>query len=98
MTPLFLYIEPFPYDIAMEIVEDRRYSKNCGTIAVGISNNHIKKLLADNRISMVIPYHKSGLNHEVAMMRDIALYKDYTDVQNTRDKATGKKLDKDKLV
>lgn len=88
--------ETFPYDIAMEIVEDRRYSKNCGTIAVGISNNHIRKLLADDRISMVIPYHKSGLNHEVAMMRDIALYKDYTDVQNTRDKATGKKLDKDK--
>ena len=86
--------ETFPYDIAMEIVVDKRYSKNCGTIAVGISNNHIKKLLADPRISMVIPYHKSGLNHEVAMMRDIALYNDYTDVQNTRDKATGKKLEK----
>ena len=86
--------ESFPYDIAMEIVVDKKYSKNCGTIAVGISNKHIKKLLADDRISMVIPYHKSGLNHEVAMMRDIALYKDYTDVQNTRDKATGKKLEK----
>lgn len=88
--------ETFPYDIAMEIVTDRRYSKNCGTIAVGISNNHIRKLLADDRISMVIPYHKSGLNHEVAMMRDIALYHDYTDVQNTRDKKTGSKLDKKK--
>ena len=86
--------ESFPYDIAMEIVVDKKYSKNCGTIAVGISNKHIKKLLADDKISMVIPYHKSGLNHEVAMMRDIALYKDYTDVQNTRDKATGKKLEK----
>lgn len=85
--------ETFPYDIAMEIVTDRRYSKNCGTIAVGISHNHIKKLLADDRISMVIPYHKSGLNHEVAMMRDIALYHDYTGVQNTRDRRTGKKLD-----
>lgn len=88
--------ETFPYDIAMEIVTDTRYSKNCGTIAVGISNNHIRKLLADERISMVIPYHKSSLNHEVAMMRDIALYNDYTAYQNTRDKATGSKLDKDK--
>lgn len=88
--------ETFPYDIAMDLVVDRRYSKNCGTIAVGISKKHIRKLLADERISMVIPYHKSSLNHEVAMMRDIALYNDYTDVQNTRDKATGKKLDKDK--
>jgi hypothetical protein len=76
--------ETFPYDIAMEIVVDPRYSANCGTIAVGISNKHILKLLADDRISMVIPYHKSGLNHEVAMMRDIALYNDYTKVQSTR--------------
>lgn len=84
--------ETFPYDIAMELVVDPRYSANCGTIAVGISNKHILKLLADERISMVIPYHKSGLNHEVAMMRDIALYNDYTNVQNTRF-ADGSKLE-----
>ena len=88
--------ETFPYDIAMDIVVDPRYSANCGTIAVGISDNHIRKLLADERISMVIPYHKSSLNYEVAVMRDIALYNDYTNVQNTRDSRTGKKLDKDK--
>ena len=88
--------ESFPYDIAMDIQVDPRYSANCGTIAVGISNKHILKLLDDDRISMVIPYHKSSLNHEVAMMRDIALYKDYTDVQNTRSMATGKKLDSKK--
>ena len=96
--------ETFPYDIAMEIVDDPRYSANCGTIAVGISKAHILKLLADDKISMVIPYHKSGLNRDVAMMRDIALYHDYTSVQNTRyanDEAmygddAGKKLNKDK--
>ena len=84
--------ETFPYDIAMELVVDPRYSANCGTIAVGISDRHILKLLGDDRISMVIPYHKSGLNHEVAVMRDIALYKDYTKTQSTRF-ANGKKLE-----
>lgn len=85
--------ETFPYDIAMDIVVDPRYSANCGTIAVGISDRHILKLLDDDRISMVIPYHKSGLNHDVAIMRDIALYKDYTNTQRTRF-ANGKKLEK----
>jgi hypothetical protein len=85
--------ETFPYDIAMDIVVDPRYSANCGTIAVGISDNHILKLLNDKNISMVIPYHKSGLNHIVAMMRNIDLYNDYTKTQNTRF-ANGKKLEK----
>ena len=76
--------ETFPYDIAMELVVDPRYSANCGTIAVGISDNHILKLLNDENISMVIPYHKSGLNHIVAMMRNIDLYNDYTKIQGTR--------------
>lgn len=84
--------ETFPYDIAMELVDDPRYSANCGTIAVGISDNHIYKLLQDDKISMVIPYHKSGLNHIVAKMRNIDLYKDYTNTQNTRF-ANGKKLE-----
>ena len=84
--------ETFPYDVAMDIMADERYTKNCGTICVGISNAHIRKLLADDRISMVIPYHKSGLNHMVAEMRNIALYNDYTSVQNTR-YASGEKLD-----
>lgn len=83
--------ETFPYEVAMEIVDDPRYSKNCGTIAVGISDNHILKLLNDDRISMVIPYHKSGLNHIVAKMRNIDLYNDYTKTQNTR-LANGSKL------
>lgn len=85
--------ETFPYDIAMDIVVDPRYSANCGTIAVGISENHILKLLADDNISMVIPYHKSSLNAEVAKMRNIDLYNDYTKVQSTRF-ANGKKLEK----
>ena len=83
--------ETFDFDVAMDIMADPRYTPNCGTIAVGISDEHITKLLSDDRISMVIPYHKSGLNHIVATMRNIALYNDYTSFQNTRGK-DGKKL------
>ena len=86
--------ETFDFDVAMDFMADPRYTPYCGTIAVGISNGHINKLLSDDKISMVIPYHKSSLNHIVAKMRNIDFYNDYTDVQNTRDKRTGKKLEK----
>lgn len=86
--------ESFDYDIALEIQSADGYSKNCGTIAVGVSDEHIRKLLADPNIRMVIPYHKSGLNPEVARMNKIDQFTDYTDSQNTRHK-NGNKLDKD---
>lgn len=86
--------ESFDYDTALEIQEADGYSKNCGTIAVGVSDEHIRKLLADPNIRMVIPYHKSGLNPEVARMNKIDQFTDYTDSQNTRHK-NGNKLDKD---
>ena len=81
------------FELAVKIQNTEGYSQNCGTIAVGVSNEHIVKLLKDNDIRMVIPYHKSSLNHFVAKMGNIDQYKDYTNVQNTRDKATGKKIE-----
>ncbi len=83
------------YELAMAIQNATGYNMNCGTIAVGVSNEHIKKLLADPNIKMVIPYHKSSLNHIVAVMTNIDKYTDYTGVQNTRD-ANGVKLEKKK--
>ena len=80
------------FELAVEIQNTEGYSENCGTIAVGVSNEHIAKMLKDNDIRMVIPYHKSSLNHFVAQMGNIDQYHDYTSVQNTRDKATGKKI------
>lgn len=86
--------ETFDYDTAMEIQSDPEYAKNCGTIAVGISDEHIRKLLADDNIRMVIPYHKSGLNPVVAKMNKIDRFSDYTKSQNTR-YANGTKLSKE---
>lgn len=83
--------ETFPYEVAMHLQADPEYAKNCGTIAVGVSDRHIIKLLNDPTIQMVIPYHKSGINPVVARMRGIDLYTDYTKSQNTR-YASGKKI------
>lgn len=85
--------QTFPFDEAMAIQNAEGYSKNCGAIAVGISDAHIEKMLDDPNIQFIIPYHKSSLNAIVARMTNIDKYKDYTNVQNTR-KATGSKLDK----
>lgn len=83
--------ETFDYDTAVEIQNADGYRENCGTIAVGISDEHIDKMLDDDNIRMVIPYHKSGLNKAVAIANNIDAFKDYTNQQNTR-YADGTKL------
>ena len=93
--------ESFDYDTAVEIQNAEGYTENCGTICVGVSKQHIEKLLRDPNIRMVIPYHKSGLNPIVAHMNKIAEFTDYTSLatnpggcQNTVDK-DGKRVEKD---
>ena len=78
------------FELAKKIQNAEGYSKNCGTIAVGVSDQHIWKMLDDPDIRMIIPYHKSALNHIIAAMMDISKYENYTDYQNTR-KWNGKK-------
>lgn len=86
--------ESFDYEEAKEIQNAEGYTENCGTICVGVSDRHIRKLLGDPNIRMVIPYHKSGLNPIVAHMNKIAEFTDYTNKQNTTVKNTGAKADK----
>ena len=75
--------ETFPYEEAVALQEAEGYCDNCGTIAVGVSDAHILKMLDDPNIRMVIPYHKSGLPKQVAKMNNVATFTDYTNVQNT---------------
>ena len=84
--------QSFPFDEAMTIQNAEGYSKNCGVIAVGISDAHIEKMLGDPNIPFIIPYHKSSLNAIVARMTNIDKYKDYTKSQNTT-KADGTKIE-----
>ena len=86
--------ESFDFETAKEIQNAEGYTENCGTICVGVSDLHIRKLLGDPDIRMVIPYHKSGLNPIVAHMNKIAKFTDYTGSQTTKD-SNGKKVGKD---
>lgn len=89
--------ESFDFEEAKKIQSAEGYSRNCGTIAVGVSDEHIRTLMADPDIRMVIPYHKSGLSPIVAKMNKIDRFVNYTDFQNTRrpNGKHGKKLNKD---
>lgn len=88
--------ESFPAEEAFRIQADPEYGKNVGTIAVGISDEHIWKMLSDPYIRMVIPYHKSGINPAVAVKLKIGEYTDYTGQQNTR-RRDGRQLTKAEL-
>lgn len=84
--------ESFNYEDAVALQNDPNY-KYCGTIGVGLSDAHIRKMLNDDNIKMVIPYHASGVSQLIKLARNLFLYTDYTNVQNTRG-ADGKKLEK----
>ena len=77
------YMQSINFADAIALQEDPRYSANVGTIAVGISDRHIRMMLADPRIRMIIPYHSSGMNPIFADLMGTSYYKDYTNFQNT---------------
>lgn len=82
--------ESFDWLDALELQTREGYDKNVGTICVGVSDEHIWKMMADDNVKMIIPYHKSSLNPIVAHMMNIGAYNDYTDTQNTRAFVDGK--------
>lgn len=53
--------QSFPWEQAKKF---RKEFDNVGTIAIGVSDEHIKALLAHPDIDYVIPYHASGLSQE----------------------------------
>ena len=77
------YMQSINFADAVKLMEDPRYSANVGTIAVGVSDMHIRMMLDDSRIRMVIPYHSSGMKPIFAHLVGTEYYKDYTDFQNT---------------
>lgn len=75
--------EGMNFDEAMKIRD--RYSKNVGTILVGINDEHIIAAMGDPRIDFIIPFHKSGWSsEELRKMPTLNNYKDYTSTQNER--------------
>ena len=78
------YMQSINFADAIALQNDPKYSGNVGTIAVGVSKNHILMMLDDARIRMIIPYHSSGMNPIFADLMGTSYYTDYTNVQNTR--------------
>jgi hypothetical protein len=54
---LFDDIEGINHSEAFMLLEDAEYSKNIGGICIGYSDNHILKLLDDNRVQQIIGFH-----------------------------------------
>ena len=86
------YVQSIGFDEAVELQNTEGYSGNIGIIGVGYSDKHIVKMLSDNNIRYVIPYHSSSLPSVIKSVTNIAKAKDYTDFQNTRVEASGEKL------
>lgn len=80
---IFSDTEGMKFDEAMKLRET--YSKNVGTILVGMNDNHIIAAMGDPRIDYIIPFHKSGWSaNELAKMKTLESYDDYTDSQNEK--------------
>ena len=62
---------------------DKRYSKNIGSITIGVSDAQILAMLDSPLFRMVIPYHSSGMLPQFAKLVGVDMYNDYTDYQNT---------------
>lgn len=87
-NPIFDDVEGIPHDEAFMLVEDGEYSKSIGGVCIGYSDNHISKLLDDNRIQLIIGFHDK--TNDTSKRYKGAVY---ATNYNGRNEAT--KLDKD---
>lgn len=60
------------------------YPNTAGTICIGISDDHIRLLLADSTIDYVIPYHKSGMDAATRRKMRIPSWHDYEKQQSEK--------------
>lgn len=77
-------------DFAYELQDKEGYTENVGTMAIGLSDEHIWKMLKDPKIRSISPYHKSGINPTVAARLNAEQFTDYTNEQNTCTPATAR--------
>lgn len=76
-------VEGMPH--AQAIALRNQYSKDVGTILVGMNDAHIIAAMADGEVDFIIPFHKSGWSdEELRKMPVLNGYSDYTSTQNER--------------
>lgn len=76
--------ESFPVKKAIDFRKEERFGGRVGTVVVGVSDEMIRKALADDRIDMVIPYHRSLKTVASAEATNYYLATDYSAVQETK--------------
>lgn len=76
--------ESFPVKKAIDFRKEERFGGRVGTVVVGVSDEMIRKALADDRIDMVIPYHRSSKTVVSAEATNYYLATDYSAVQETK--------------
>lgn len=80
--------DSFPIEDAFALRKDKKYGGRVGTIAVGVSDAHILKMLDDSEIDMVIPFHLSGMPLHTRVKTGLDKAKDYTEFQTTKGAGT----------
>lgn len=63
-NPIYDDFEGINHTEAFMLIEDAEYSKNICGICIGYSDNHIRKLLDDNRVQQIIGFHDKTDNPE----------------------------------
>lgn len=74
--------EGMPHQEAFEIRE--MYPDNVGTILVGANEESILAAWADDRIDMVIPFHRSGWSFDEMERLGLGGYEDFTEYQSEK--------------
>ncbi len=75
-------VEGFIHAEALALRDE--YPNTAGTICIGISDDHIRLLLADGNIDYVIPYHKSGMDAATRRKMRIPSWQDYEKQQSEK--------------
>lgn len=82
-TGVRAFTQSIPFDEAVAIEHDPAYAENCGIIGVGYAYRHIAKMMGDDNVPYIIPYHRSSMPDAVARASNTKLATNYEDVQNT---------------
>ena len=82
-------VEGMPWGTMLQLRRD--YANTAGNIAIGVSDEQIKKLLDSRDIDYVIPYHASGMNKNMRGYMDIKAWAEYTSSQNEKSNHRGPK-------
>lgn len=61
-NPIYDDIEGINHEEAFMLIKDAEYSKSVGGVCIGYSDNHIRTLLDDPRIQLIIGYHDKTNN------------------------------------